>query len=99
MKKVIFGGIAILGIAVAVAWNVNISSQNSDLSGMSLANIETLANAELFRNWKYSISTTTKTCTRWVVNQQTQKWYSITVTSNKISCPPGGITCTPFTPC
>jgi len=43
MKKKVFGGIAILAIAVVAAWNVNLSKHDSGLSGVSLANVEALA--------------------------------------------------------
>ncbi|GHT71950.1 hypothetical protein AGMMS50239_41270 [Bacteroidia bacterium] len=43
MKKKIFGGIAVLAIAAVAAWNVNLSSQSSDMSDVSLANVEALA--------------------------------------------------------
>jgi hypothetical protein len=46
MKKKILGGIALLGIAAVAAWNVNLNSQSSDLSDVSLANVEALANGE-----------------------------------------------------
>ena len=44
MKKIIFGGIAIVAIAVIVAFNMNVKSDNYDLSSVSLENIEALAN-------------------------------------------------------
>ncbi|MDR1582346.1 MAG: NVEALA domain-containing protein [Prevotellaceae bacterium] len=43
MKKKIFGGIAILAIAAVAVINVNLSSKSNDLSSVSLANIEALA--------------------------------------------------------
>lgn len=43
MKKKIFGGIAILTIAVLAAFNVNLDNENNDLSLLSLANVEALA--------------------------------------------------------
>jgi uncharacterized Rmd1/YagE family protein len=43
MKKKILGGIAVFVIAVVAAWNVNLNSQKSDLSDISLANVEALA--------------------------------------------------------
>jgi hypothetical protein len=46
MKKRIFGGIVILAIAAVAAFNVNLTSQKSELSGISLANADVLANAE-----------------------------------------------------
>jgi hypothetical protein len=44
MKKKIFGGIALLAIAAMAAWNVNLNSQSNELSDISLANVEALAN-------------------------------------------------------
>jgi hypothetical protein len=42
MRKKILSGSALLAIAAVAAWNVNINSHN-DLSGVSLANVEALA--------------------------------------------------------
>jgi len=44
MKKKIFGSIAVLAIAIMTAFNVNINSQGSGLSDISLENVEALAN-------------------------------------------------------
>ena len=47
MKKKIFGGIAIVAIALAVAFNVSLSNQKQDKASMlALANVEVLAEAE-----------------------------------------------------
>jgi hypothetical protein len=46
MKKMIFGGIAVLVIAATVALNMYKGSQSNDLSEMALANIEALARQE-----------------------------------------------------
>jgi len=43
MKKFVFGGIAIVAIAAAIAINVNVSSKGEALSDISLANVEALA--------------------------------------------------------
>jgi hypothetical protein len=43
MKKKIFGGMAILAIVAMIIMNVNINSQKSELLGISLANVEALA--------------------------------------------------------
>jgi hypothetical protein len=43
MKKKILGGIAILAIAAVAVFNVNFNSQSNDLSDVSLANVEALA--------------------------------------------------------
>jgi Tfp pilus assembly protein FimT len=45
MKKKIFGLIAVLAIAAVAAWNVsvNFSSQKNELSDISMANVEALA--------------------------------------------------------
>jgi hypothetical protein len=43
MKKIIFGGIAVLTIVAITAWNVNLNSQKNKLSDISLANMEALA--------------------------------------------------------
>ena len=47
MKKQIFGGIAIVAIAVAVALNVNMVNKKSDKTSLlALANVEALADPE-----------------------------------------------------
>jgi hypothetical protein len=46
MKKKIFGGIAVVAIAAVAAWNVNLNSQDNELSNVYLANVEALANGE-----------------------------------------------------
>jgi hypothetical protein len=46
MFKKILGGIAVLGIVAVIAANVILNSQKSDLSMVSLANIEALATSE-----------------------------------------------------
>jgi hypothetical protein len=43
MKKIILGGIAVVVIAAVAAWNMGLNSQKSDLSDISLANVEALA--------------------------------------------------------
>ena len=43
MKKKIFGGIAVLAIAVVAAWNVNVNSRTNGMSDVQLANVEALA--------------------------------------------------------
>jgi flagellar basal body-associated protein FliL len=43
MKKIILIIIVVLVIAIAAAFNVTFNSQKSDLSGVSLANVEALA--------------------------------------------------------
>jgi hypothetical protein len=45
-RKYIYGGIAVVGIAAVAAWNVSLGSQSSDLSSLSLANVEALAEDE-----------------------------------------------------
>jgi hypothetical protein len=46
MRKYIFGGITLLMIAAVAAWNVNLGSKNDQLSGISLANVEALADGD-----------------------------------------------------
>ncbi len=47
MKKKIFGGVAVLAIAMAVAFHVNLNrSKTSQLSLLALANVEALAQVE-----------------------------------------------------
>ncbi len=47
MKKKILGGIAVLAIAAIAAFNVNMNTQSSNLSDISLANVEALAQYEI----------------------------------------------------
>ena len=47
MKKKIFGGIAVIAIAAAMALNLNFSTNNNKLSNISLANIEALARTDV----------------------------------------------------
>ena len=44
MKKIFFGGIAIVAIAAAVAFSVNVKSNDYGLSDLALRNAEALAN-------------------------------------------------------
>ena len=46
MKKKIFGGIAVIAIAGAMALSVSLNAKNNNLSSISLANVEALANGE-----------------------------------------------------
>jgi len=47
MKKKLFGSLAILTIAVIVAFNVNLSTKKSDMTSLlALANVEALASGE-----------------------------------------------------
>ena len=46
MKRNVLFGIAIMAIAMVVAWNVNFSSIERGLSDISLKNIEVLASSE-----------------------------------------------------
>lgn len=43
MKKKIFGGLFVLAIAAVAAFNMNINTQDSELSLLGLANVEVLA--------------------------------------------------------
>ena len=44
--KKILGLLAVLLIAVVVAWNMNVNSQTKGMSDLSMANVEALANGE-----------------------------------------------------
>jgi hypothetical protein len=46
MKKVILGGVAAIVVAVLATVNVNLNSQNDNLSDLVLANVEALAQNE-----------------------------------------------------
>jgi hypothetical protein len=52
MKKKILIGLAAVAVATIAAVNITIYSQNSDLSALSLANVEALAQ-ESGRGWCY----------------------------------------------
>jgi hypothetical protein len=76
MKKKIFGGIAVLAIAAVAVVNVNLNSQNNDLSDISLANVEALAVESDVPRVKYS---STKTITKNYYNpdgtlDRTESW-------------------------
>ncbi|GAB6008834.1 NVEALA domain-containing protein [Dysgonomonas reticulitermitis] len=43
MKKKIFGSLLVLAIAAVAAFNVNLNTQDSNLSTLALANVEALA--------------------------------------------------------
>ena len=47
MKKKILGGIAVVAIAITMALNVNFSAKNNNLSDLTLANVEALAQIEI----------------------------------------------------
>jgi hypothetical protein len=76
MKKKILGGIAILAIAAVAAFNVNLNTQESNMSPLALANVEALAGSEYHlgqpgTNWKkYTIS-----CTAAQQNSTGSSWY------------------------
>jgi len=53
MKKIIFGGIAIVAIAVAVAFCVTMKATDYGLSDLTLSNAEALANPA--KPWWYGI--------------------------------------------
>jgi hypothetical protein len=55
MKKKIWGGIALLAIAAVAVMNVNLGSKTSDLSEVSLANVEALADNESTSDCKLSL--------------------------------------------
>ncbi|GHT65315.1 hypothetical protein AGMMS50239_24790 [Bacteroidia bacterium] len=46
MKKIILSGAALLAIAAGAVFNVNLNSQSNNLSAMTLANVEALAQGE-----------------------------------------------------
>lgn len=46
MKRKLLCGLAVLAIAVAAAWNVNLNSQTKGMSDVMLANVEALADSE-----------------------------------------------------
>ena len=61
MRKVILGSIASFAIVVAAVFNVNLNINNSNLSRVSLANVEALAQGEVVSGWyKIEIFSTRK---------------------------------------
>jgi len=50
MTKKILGGIAVVVIAAIMALNINFSANNTSLSDISLANVEALAQGEVYAN-------------------------------------------------
>jgi len=48
MTKKILGGIAVVVIAATMALNINFSANNTSLSDLSLANVEALAQGEVY---------------------------------------------------
>jgi hypothetical protein len=65
MKKKIFGSITILAIAVVTMFNMSLGSKISELSPVSLANVEALAQSESNKCPGYECSYTDNfgTCT------------------------------------
>jgi len=43
MKKKIFGGFAVMVIAMAIAWNVSLDSKTNSMTDIMLSNVEALA--------------------------------------------------------
>jgi anti-sigma regulatory factor (Ser/Thr protein kinase) len=74
MNKKILYGIAVLAIAAVAAWNVNLNSQNNDLSDISLANVEALAEES---SHKYE---TKKTDEIEVLDEATDTYKKVSVT-------------------
>ncbi len=63
MKTKIFGGIAIVAIAVAVAFNVSVSNQKQDAASLlALANVEALADGETMTDEEYTKKTGCVAC-------------------------------------
>jgi hypothetical protein len=65
MKKKILGGIAVMAIAAVTAFNVNFTTQDNNLSDISLANVEALAQNES--------GTGGKTCYKTVTTKDSSK--------------------------
>jgi hypothetical protein len=47
MKKSVLGGIAAVVIAAVIAFNVNLNANSNNLSDISLANVEALAQLDI----------------------------------------------------
>jgi len=90
MLKKIFGGIAILAIAV-VARNVNVNSRTNGMSNVMLANVEALAEETDFIN-KFEKSVTTSQDVYEVINGNMMLCHI-----TQVDCLGTGITsCTPY---
>ena len=90
MKKKIFGGIAIVAMAVAVAFNVTLGNQNQDKASiLALANVEALAEGEdggwnsFFDIWTYGLFKDDKTikydCTVTTATTETMPSYDVDI--------------------
>jgi hypothetical protein len=92
MKKKILGGIALLAIAAVAAWNVSLNSQSNDLSDISLANVEALAEENKGCSYRKKEKCETESEYK---NNSGQKCKTRTTT---ISCSGtgGSICCTPY---
>ena len=62
MKRKVIGGMAVLIIATVVIFNMNIGSKSSNLSDISLANVEALAQDEDSLNKPKGQTCETKSC-------------------------------------
>jgi hypothetical protein len=60
MKKKILGGIAVLAIVAVAVVDVNLGAKSNDLSDLSLANVEALANREANTGWDWWTQGATK---------------------------------------
>jgi|JFJP01.1.fsa_nt_gi hypothetical protein len=83
MKTKIFGGIAILSIAVAAAFNVSVSNQKSDKTSMlALANVEVLADAEETFPGNWQCTTTTSSVQTYMYCGESLRLASMVTTYN-----------------
>ncbi|MDR3184125.1 MAG: NVEALA domain-containing protein [Prevotellaceae bacterium] len=62
MRKNVLGLIALFVVAIVAAWNVSLNSQNNQLFGISLANVEALAEGNEEDNTK-KCSRIVRSCT------------------------------------
>jgi hypothetical protein len=115
MKKRIFIGIATIAVATITAVNVNIALQGSDLSALSLANVEALAGENNGNNststWQVgekTIVTTTSSgwtwdvsANAWLFNGKVTNTIPPNTTTVKIKCcrPQGDVTSCPYENC
>ena len=96
MKKKILGGFAVLAVAVAVAFNVNMNSEKNELSDLALANVEALAEEDASKEGKYSPTKTKITTYEYNEDGSVKKSKAIEV----ICCPSGSAKeCTAHSEC
>ena len=103
MKKKIFGGLLVLAIAAVAAFNLNLNSEDSGFSLLSLVNVEALAgDDENTGKLDTSYDRATKDCTisanaAIAMGLKVKGSGDVTMTDAEVVCSGGGNTaCTPI---